>query len=298
MTTESTRVDRLDVTGARVSSNAIAVGVPRRLAWWLFWAPVVGAVVVAATYARRSVYYWLLAEDHPFEWLQFALVLGGSLLAAATAWRLRREHDTLGALLFALFAVGLFVIAGEEISWGQRVFAFGTPADLASVNNEREFNIHDITKDVPLQSVFKLVELMLGLVGFVVPLYLARTRRVLRRRGWHLLVPPLFLVPSFALVFAYRLGRFLTDSHRYAAVVRFQEWPELALYFGLAAVAFLAYEQVAHDGYHGSHRSPEEARRRPTSLSLGVACCTALLTVAFAIATIVNGIAPGNPVDS
>jgi len=114
MTTDSTRVNRLDVAGTRVSSSAIAVSVPRRLAWWLFWAPVVGTVVVAATYARRDVYYWLLAEDHPVEWLQFALVLGGSLLAAATAWRLCRDHDVLGALLFTLFAVGLFVIAGEE----------------------------------------------------------------------------------------------------------------------------------------------------------------------------------------
>jgi len=298
MTTDSTRVNRLDVAGTRVSSSAIAVSVPRRLAWWLFWAPVVGTVVVAATYARRDVYYWLLAEDHPVEWLQFALVLGGSLLAAATAWRLCRDHDVLGALLFTLFAVGLFVIAGEEISWGQRVFAFGTPSDLASVNNEREFNIHDITKDVPLQSLFKLVELLLGFLGFVVPLYLARTRRVLRRRVWQLLVPPLFLVPAFALVFAYRLGRFLTESHRYAAAVRFQEWPELALYVGLAAVALLAYEQVARDGCHGSHRSPSQAGRRPTTLSIGVGCFIAVLTVAFAIASIVNGIAPGNPVNS
>ena len=205
MATETTQPTRLDGTGFDVVSNARAAGVPQSVARWTFWAPVIGAVAVAATFAHRRIYYWVLAEDHPVEWLQFALVFGGCLLAAATGWRLRREGDLLGALVFALFALGLFVIAGEEISWGQRVFAFGTPADLASVNNEREFNVHDITKGIPLQSAFKLVELLLGFLGLAAPLYLARTRRALRRRVWQLLTPPLFLVPCFALVFAYRL---------------------------------------------------------------------------------------------
>jgi hypothetical protein len=283
--------------GFDVASNARAIGVSQRTARWAFWVPLVGAVLVAATFGHRRAYYWLLAEDHPVEWLQFALVFAGSLLALLAAFRLFRQGDRFGGVLLTVFALGMFVIAGEEISWGQRVFAFGTPSDLASVNNEREFNVHDITKGVPLQSAFKLVELLLGFLGSAVPLYLARTRRVLRSRAWRLLTPPLFLVPSFALVFAYRLGRFVTDTHRYSAAVRFQEWPELTLYFGLAVVAYLAYETLTEDDYRGAHRSLT-ARRGPSAATIAVVSFAALLTVVFAIATIVNGVAPGNPVDS
>jgi hypothetical protein len=297
MATQTTNAANVERLGHGVAANAQAVGVSQKTAWLAFWLPLLGAVAVAATYGHRRAYYWLLAEDHPVEWLQFALVVAGSLLAAMTALRLHREGDRLGSTLFVVFALGMFVIAGEEISWGQRVFAFGTPTDLASVNNEHEFNVHNITKGMPLQSAFKLVELLLGLVGTVVPLYLARARRVLRASALRLLTPPLFLVPSFALVFTYRLGRFLTDSHRYSAAVRFQEWPELTFYFGLAVVAYHAYATVAGRAYQGSHR-PLTARRHPTVGAISVLCFAALLTTALAIATIANGIAPGNPVDS
>ncbi len=298
MAAETANASSVERVGVGIASNAQAAGVPQRLAWWAFWFPLLGAAVVAATFAQRRVYYWLLAEDHPVEWIQFGLVFGGSVLAAMAAVRLFREGDRFGSALFVLFALGMFVIAGEEISWGQRVFAFGTPADLASVNNEREFNVHDITKGVPLQSAFKLVELLLGFLGTAIPLYLARSRRVLRTRAWRLLTPPLFLVPSFALVFVYRLGRFVTDTHRYSAAVRFQEWPELTLYFGLAVTAYLAYETVAPGGYQGSHRHTGTGRRPPSAIAISVVCVAVLLTVAFAVATMVNGVQPGNPVDS
>ena len=41
-------------------------------------------------------------------------------------------------------AVILFLGAGEEISWGQRIFHFETPAKIKSINVQREFNIHNL----------------------------------------------------------------------------------------------------------------------------------------------------------
>lgn len=42
------------------------------------------------------------------------------------------------------FAVLMFMVGGEEISWGQRIFGIATPASLDSVNVQNEFNIHNI----------------------------------------------------------------------------------------------------------------------------------------------------------
>jgi len=47
--------------------------------------------------------------------------------------------------LFFLFLFVIFLFgAGEEISWGQRIFNFNTPDILYEINEQRETNIHNI----------------------------------------------------------------------------------------------------------------------------------------------------------
>ncbi len=45
---------------------------------------------------------------------------------------------------FLLFALAFFFAAGEEISWGQRIFHFASPAALESANAQGELNIHNL----------------------------------------------------------------------------------------------------------------------------------------------------------
>ncbi len=47
-------------------------------------------------------------------------------------------------VFFLLFALAFFFAAGEEISWGQRIFHFATPAVIAANNAQDEFNIHNL----------------------------------------------------------------------------------------------------------------------------------------------------------
>jgi hypothetical protein len=46
---------------------------------------------------------------------------------------------------FALFALGCFVLAGEEISWGQHVIGFTPPEFIADRNFQGEFNVHNLS---------------------------------------------------------------------------------------------------------------------------------------------------------
>ena len=41
-------------------------------------------------------------------------------------------------------AVLFFLIAGEEISWGQRIFSIATPESIADINVQQELNVHNI----------------------------------------------------------------------------------------------------------------------------------------------------------
>lgn len=53
-----------------------------------------------------------------------------------------REKNIL-LVLVVLTTIALALIAGEEISWGQRVFEFQTPQQIAVRNTQKEFNFHN-----------------------------------------------------------------------------------------------------------------------------------------------------------
>ena len=55
-------------------------------------------------------------------------------------WKLRTEQNMFCVLLGSAF----FCALGEEISWGQRIFGWGTPEPLCEANWQEETNIHNI----------------------------------------------------------------------------------------------------------------------------------------------------------
>jgi hypothetical protein len=85
-------------------------------------------------------------EDGPVEWLSAAALFAGSALFLATALKARKRDKAAGALALA-FAAVLFLVAMEEISWMQRVLDFRTPEELAAVNLQGEFNLHNVHTD-------------------------------------------------------------------------------------------------------------------------------------------------------
>jgi hypothetical protein len=92
----------------------------------------------------------LLREDGPIEqataiffFVTFCCFLG--------AWRLRAAEPEPGGapggrrIFFLLLALLMFLCAGEEISWGQRIFGWQTPAPWAAHNAQSETNLHNLT---------------------------------------------------------------------------------------------------------------------------------------------------------
>ena len=88
---------------------------------------------------------WLLIEDGPVE-MAGALGLGATsavfFFAAARAWR--SPEWRLRAPAFAALGLLFFLGAGEEVSWGQRIFGWQTPEELAQVNVQQETNLHTL----------------------------------------------------------------------------------------------------------------------------------------------------------
>ncbi len=83
----------------------------------------------------------LTREDYWVENLTAVWFLLAGILLFATAWR---EQSLFRRCVYILGGMAMVLAAGEEISWGQRIFGFATPDFLMSLNEQEESTIHNI----------------------------------------------------------------------------------------------------------------------------------------------------------
>ncbi len=55
-----------------------------------------------------------------------------------------RQRQRLAMILAIAMVLLLGLMIGEELSWGQRIFGWGTPSFLAEINSQSEINLHNI----------------------------------------------------------------------------------------------------------------------------------------------------------
>ena len=227
------RVMRDDAAEWRIPKGAIP---------WLLGLPLVAVVLLALAVPHPNLYHFLIDEDHVVEWTQFFAILAASVvfaLAGREAFRIGRRP--LG-ILFAIVALGAFAVAGEEISWGQRLLGLATPDALKNINHQGETNIHNISG---LQSVFNLGELLVGLDGLAVPILWAIPQiRARIARVDRLLVPPLCLATLFLLPVAYRAYRAIVLPEAGERITEFGELPELTLYLAILITGFVIWRAL------------------------------------------------------
>jgi hypothetical protein len=91
--------------------------------------------------------YWL-HEDGIYESLGALSVFVGSGLAfyayLLSNKKLKNNGESRGRNIWLLlFALALFFLGAEEISWGQRIFGFNMPKEISDGNFQGEFNLHN-----------------------------------------------------------------------------------------------------------------------------------------------------------
>lgn len=195
----------------------------------------------------RPLFLWITAEDSLLEWGQFLCVFAASLILTWLGAQLLHERWHVIGLLYVMIGLGALFVAGEEISWGQRVFGWGTPASLEVINRQHETNIHNIGW---VQRTFGYVILLGSMYGSLVPLIrLTSWSDRMRSTLSFLMIPPLFLVPAFLIPFGYRVFRLggTLDSEFTTlkfTIIKSAEAAELCLYFGLLIFAWLNLRRV------------------------------------------------------
>ena len=217
--------------------NARDWRITRRQALMLALLPVGIAMAAAATVLYPPLYIWLLAEDSLVEWLQFLSLLGAAIFLTFLAVRLPASGQKGMALVYGLVGAGAWFLAGEEISWGQRIFGWQTPESMEQINGQGETTLHNIRG---VQELVPAAMLLASLYGACAPLVWAAVRaRWKKAASLQLIIPPLGLVPAFGLAAAYRLFRLLVWPAADYGISEYSEVMELCLYLGLALFCWL-----------------------------------------------------------
>lgn len=120
--------------GTRTSGRRAAVAV-------LAFCGATVAAGLATLHARPSEFLVLVDEDQPVEWATFGILVAAVVLAA----RRRAAVTNPGARrVWTLVTLAALFGALEEISYGQRVFGWASPAWFLAHNRQQETNVHNL----------------------------------------------------------------------------------------------------------------------------------------------------------
>lgn len=174
----------------------------------IFIAPVYLALIGVFVYTRANpLFRVLVEEDHLVEYAQFFLLLGCTYLSFKISRYWWHKERILG-ILFLLAAILCFLVAGEEISWGQRLLGLETPETIAETNLQDEITLHNHER------IFGYVYrgyMIIGLVGSTAWIFFRLLKNKLSKRLKTIfsnLIPGWYLSPYFAVAFFYNWDRF------------------------------------------------------------------------------------------
>ena len=84
----------------------------------------------------------LKIEDGPLEWLQFSEYLISSLLGTFIYLK-SKNKNTINSFIWLILSAFCFIVAAEEISWGERLTGFSINS-LTEISIQSETNLHNL----------------------------------------------------------------------------------------------------------------------------------------------------------
>jgi hypothetical protein len=148
----------------------------------------------------RRFFKRLFTEDGLFEYLTSAIYFGAAAIAIVIAFAFKRNERFMLAVAYSLLTLGLFFVAGEEVSWGQRILNIETPPAIIEINRQQELTIHNLE---PIQRMLHGIYIFVGAYGAF--LWLLTLPRIvsLRTRIMPYIVPRWYLATYFLPVFIF-----------------------------------------------------------------------------------------------
>jgi hypothetical protein len=219
-----------------ISAFILAINLPRsfysrNLKLIVFLLPLILFVpALMISYWPMEYFREIVKEDRVIENTQVFVLLASAVFSLLSAKLLFSRKQLMLGAVYILITLGLFGLAGEEISWGQRLLGLEPPASVRELNVQDEMNFHN------LEPIAKLVGEAYVLVGFVgafswLFFHLPQLKRFYP--SMRLLFPPAYLFIYFFVLASYNLFTMSRDNN-------IRHWSEpVELLFYLAVFLFI-----------------------------------------------------------
>lgn len=230
----------------------------RLLGWAVAtWPPAFMVASLWLSQTHRDGFIMLFDDDGLIETAQAVLYVVGVGLSVAIARSLFRTGHRLWAAAYGLLAVALFWVAGEEISWGQRILGVATPEWFLQHNVQREMTLHNLpgVTETIKGTLYKILPVVAALSAILWGLGSGLSRR-LRLPLW---MPHPVLIPTWLGVLSYHwLRRWYYPANRNVPFEfkRLAEAGELLFAFGVVVFLTMALRSVQPRGPGGSKDGP------------------------------------------
>ncbi len=214
-------------------------------------AAIIVAIILIFKLSVQDVlrYKRLLGEGGILEYLQALTLFTSawvSLLVSRDLWQ--RLSMRLHGFIYAVIALALLFVGLEELAWGQVLFSWNTPANIASLNAQNQTTFHNLEffQDYLDMNLF-LVSLLTLLLVICRPSF-----GILRKKFNLGDVPPpgIFFLPRYfwPLFFcATFLSYFVANKLATDLVLNIdQEWAEFILYLSVAMGLLRTYILLGH----------------------------------------------------
>jgi hypothetical protein len=181
---------------------------------------------------------YLHTEHGAIEWGTALAFFGAACIAARLTWRTRKLAPASFRALYGLFAVAGLLVAFEEISYGQKVFKWNSPAWFAQHNFKSETNLHNMFGNKPSNFLRLVATIGCPLFCGALPLWL-HLRGFTPRTNARLF----YLLPQLELATISALTILLSIFNKIPSIRGMATWSghlgELKeLYWGVAAVGY------------------------------------------------------------
>jgi len=108
----------------------------------------------------------LKLEDGPLEWLQFSEYFISSILGIFIYFK-NKNKKTIDSFIWLILSAFCFIVAAEEISWGERITGFSINS-LTEISIQSETNLHNLPffHDFFLDPILIAICILFGWIGW------------------------------------------------------------------------------------------------------------------------------------
>ena len=147
------------------------------------------------------------SEGGPHETLQFIFMSAAFCIAVLTLIKIRGQNLWL-TLWVGIAALASLYVAGEEVSWGQHIFDWGTPEFWQGLNDLGETSLHNTTSWLDQKP--RLILLLGTIVGGLIVPALAKFKPSALPEKFTIIYPPATLSVTAALALIVKIIDFVS----------------------------------------------------------------------------------------